>query len=132
MERGLDQPPKSKLDDERTEQIANDLLVCFEEKKPYLDESLTLTKLVEQIGVPRNQLSAVINNKFESNFYTFVNKYRVEEVKQLIADPKNKDFTILSLAYQAGFPSKSSFHDVFKKFTGMTPSEYQRKINLFK
>lgn len=114
-------------DEERAAKIAEDIVAYFEGKKPYLDDGLTLTKLAEQIGVTRNQLSAVINNRFESNFYNFVNKYRVEEVKRLMTDPKNKDFTILSLAFQAGFPSKSSFQDVFKRFTGLTPTEYQRK-----
>jgi AraC-like DNA-binding protein/NADH:ubiquinone oxidoreductase subunit 6 (subunit J) len=112
------------------EEILSQKLIAFvEEKKPYLDEELTLTKLAEQLGINRNQLSSVINNKFGCNFYTFINKYRVEEVKQLLVEPKNKAFTILSLAYQAGFPSKSSFQDIFKKLTGMTPSEYQNKSN---
>ena len=112
------------------EKILSQKLIAFvEEKKPYLDEELTLTKLAEQLGMNRNQLSSVINNQFGCNFYTFINKYRVEEVKQLLTEPKNKAFTILSLAYQAGFPSKSSFQDIFKKLTGMTPTEYQIKSN---
>jgi AraC-like DNA-binding protein len=110
------------------EKLPDRLVIYFEEKKPYLDEELTLTKLAEQLDMTRNQLSAVINNKFGCNFYTFINKYRVEEVKRLLADPKNKVFTILSLAFQAGFPSKSSFQDIFKKLTGMTPTEYQNKL----
>ncbi|MDE3057805.1 MAG: AraC family transcriptional regulator [Bacteroidota bacterium] len=109
------------------EALAKKLAAYFEAEKPFLDETLTLTKLSAQIGIPRNQLSLVINSKFNANFYTFVNTFRVEEAKRLITDPKNKNFTILSLAFQAGFPSKSSFHDIFKKFTGMTPTEYQRK-----
>lgn len=98
----------------------------FKENKPYLDENLTLTKLAELLEMNRNQLSSVINNKFGCNFYTFVNNYRVEEVKQLLADPKNQAFTILSLAYQSGFPSKSSFQNIFKNITGKTPTEYQK------
>ena len=110
------------------DKLWEELVGYFEQEKPYLDEGLTLTKLAGQLGVTRNQLSSAINNKFGGNFYSFVNRYRVEEVKRLIADPKNKDFTILSLAFQAGFPSKSSFHDIFKRFTGMTPTEYQSKL----
>ena len=110
------------------EQLTRQLMSHFAASKPYLDEGLTLTKLAGQLNTTRNQLSAVINTRFGSNFYTFVNRYRVDEVKRLIADPKNSNFTLLSLAYQAGFPSKSSFQEIFKKSTGMTPSEYQRSL----
>jgi AraC-like DNA-binding protein len=113
----------------KEDRLSEKLVTYFEEKKPYLDESLTLTKLAEQLNVTRNQLSFVINNKFGSNFYTFVNKYRLEEVKRLLADPKNKNFTVLSLAFQAGFASKSSFNEIFKKFNGMTPTEYQNQLS---
>jgi AraC-like DNA-binding protein len=104
------------------------LQVHLETAKPYLNDALTLTELARQIGTTRNQLSFLINSVYGENFYSFVNKFRVEEVKRLITDPKNKNFTILSLAYEAGFPSKSSFHTIFKKFTGLTPAEYRSKL----
>lgn len=105
------------------------LLAYMEEKKPYLNEGLTLTEFAKQVGMSRNQLSFVINNGIGDSFYTFINKYRVEEAKRLIADPKNANFTILSLAFEAGFPSKSSFHNVFKKLTGLTPTEYRNTLS---
>lgn len=109
-------------------ELYKQVLDYFNDHKPYLDEELTLTKLAAELNVTRNLLSSAINNNSGNNFYTFVNKYRIDEVLRLLADPKNKDFTILSLAYEAGFPSKSSFHNIFKKFTGMTPTEYQSKL----
>lgn len=115
---------------ELDETLSQQVVDLFASSKPYLDEGLTLTKLADQLNTSRNQLSSVINAKFGSNFYMFVNKYRVEEVKRLIADPGNRNYTLLSLAYQAGFPSKSSFQEIFKKFTGMTPSEYQKAIEV--
>jgi AraC-like DNA-binding protein len=124
------QPPdksiaeKAKPNDELLQKLQSHLKTA----KPYLNESLTLTELARQIGTTRNQLSFLINSAYGENFYSFVNKFRVEEVKQLIADPKNKNFTILSLAFEAGFPSKSSFHTIFKKFTGITPAEYRSKL----
>ncbi len=121
-------PAKSAEESAVDAQLSERLITHFETQKPYLDEGLTLTSLAAQLNTTRNQLSAVINAKSGGNFYVFVNRYRVDEVKRLIADPKNKNFTILTLAYQAGFPSKSSFQEIFKKFTGMTPSEYQRSI----
>jgi len=100
----------------------------LEEAKPYLNESLTLTELAEQLGMTRNSLSALINNATGENFYSFINEYRVEEAKRLITDPKKQQFTILTLAYEAGFSSKSSFQAIFKKFTGMTPGEFKKRV----
>ena len=111
-------------DDEDVKRI----LSFLEKEKPYLDEELTLTKLAEQVGVTRNQLSAIINNSLNSSFYDFINGYRVQEVKRLIADPQNKNFTILSLAFEAGFSSKSAFNNIFKKITGITPSAYRENL----
>lgn len=110
----------------------NDLFQKLEthlkQTKPYLNETLTLTDLANQIGMTRNQLSSLINSTTGENFYTFINKYRVEEVKKLISDPKKMNFTILTLAHEAGFSSKSAFQAIFKKFTGMTPTEYRNKL----
>jgi AraC-like DNA-binding protein len=100
----------------------------LEETKPYLNESLTLTELAKQLHMTRNQLSSLINSATGENFYAFINQYRVEEVKKLIANPKNSNFTILTLALEAGFSSKSAFQAVFKKFTGLTPTEYRKNL----
>ena len=105
------------------------LLTFMDLRKPYLDSELTLTSLAKQVNMNRNQLSEVINNSMGCNFYDFVNKYRVEEVKQLLTLPSNKDFTLLAIAFDAGFPSKSTFNSIFKKFTGLTPSEYKAGLS---
>lgn len=107
-------------------ELAEKLQIYMIEKKPYLDSELTLTNLARNLSVSRNRLSHIINNYVGDNFYDFVNKYRVEEFKQLYSVKSNKKFTILALAYDAGFASKSSFNRVFKKITGQTPSEYQK------
>lgn len=104
------------------------LLVFMDEKKPYLEEGLTLTGLAQELNMTRNQLSSLINNQTGENFYKFINKYRIEEVKKLFSDPNKKDYTILAMAYEAGFPSKSSFHNIFKNFTGLTPTEYRNRL----
>ena len=93
--------------------------------KPYLDHELTLADLAGQLAISRNQLSEVINTGVGDNFYNFVNKYRIDEVKQLIRDDSKKHFKIVSLANEAGFNSKSSFNHIFKKLIGLTPSEYR-------
>jgi len=114
---------KSPVDNELLQKLLN----YVDEKKPFLNDDITLTALAKQLDMTRNQLSFLINS-MGSNFYTFINKYRVEEFKRLISDPGNKNYTILSLAYEAGFPSKSSFQTIFKKTTGLTPTEYFNKI----
>lgn len=101
------------------------LLKHIAENKPYLNPELTLVELAAQLDMGRNQLSQVINLGVGGNFYNFINKFRVEEVKRLIKEDPNRQFKIMSLASEAGFNSKSSFNHIFKKMTGLTPSEYR-------
>jgi len=68
----------------------------------------------------------MINREFNSNFFTFVNGYRVEEAKRRLAEPESRRIKLLALALDCGFASKSSFNRVFKEMAGMTPSEFQR------
>lgn len=104
------------------------LLDFMQEKKPYLKEDLTLPDLASQMGVSRNQLSSLINDGIGENFFMFINKYRVEEVKLQLVNPVNKNYTIMAIAYDAGFRSKSSFNNIFKKFTNKTPTEYRSSL----
>jgi AraC-like DNA-binding protein len=103
----------------------NDQLVSYiQREKPYLNSELSLPALADSLEISRNQLSEVINKVHNKNFYEFINEYRVEEVKDLLADPKNKHLKLMSLAYDAGFNSKATFNRIFKQMTGMTPSQY--------
>jgi AraC-like DNA-binding protein len=97
-------------------------------EKPYLDRELSIYDLAEQLKIPRHFLSEVINEHMGKNFYNLVNDYRVEEVKKRMLNPSYKHLTILAIAYDSGFNSKSSFNTIFKEKTGMTPSEYQRSL----
>ena len=81
-------------------------------EKPYLNRELTVYDLSGQIKIPRHFLSEVINEHMGMNFYSLVNEYRVEEVKKRIVDPAYKNLTILAIAYDSGFNSKSSFNSV--------------------
>lgn len=112
---------------ERSE-LLQKLLTYMEEKKPYLAEGITISDLAGQLNINRNQLSALINNNTGENFYKFINRYRVEEVKRIFSDPARQNYTILAMAYEAGFPSKSSFNNIFKNFTGFTPTEYRNNL----
>ncbi|MBO0935113.1 helix-turn-helix transcriptional regulator [Fibrella sp. HMF5335] len=104
------------------------LLRYMESEKPYLDPELTLSSLANQLGVSRSALSQLINEGVGDNFYNFVNKYRVEQVKRCMVDPALAHFSLLGLALEAGFKSKSTFNLIFKRFTGLTPSEYMQTV----
>jgi AraC-like DNA-binding protein len=96
----------------------------MESQKLYLEPKLTLGTLAEQLKVSVNHLSQVINQYEGVNFHDFVNRYRVDEFKSRIANPKYKGFSLLAIAFDSGFNSKSSFNQIFKKSTGLTPSQY--------
>ncbi|MDP3353716.1 MAG: helix-turn-helix domain-containing protein, partial [Flavobacteriaceae bacterium] len=94
-------------------------------EKPYLISNLTLPQLAANLEIPSHHLSKVINENFENNFFDFINQYRIEEVKAKLTDPKFKNFSLLGIALDSGFNSKSAFNRVFKKMTGLTPSKYK-------
>jgi len=108
--------------------LIDQLLKYMEEKKPYLDPELTLSSLAKEVSISRSQLSMLINESIGDNFYDFINKYRVEQVKKLMVDPAMKNYNMLGLALEAGFKSKSTFNLIFKRFTGLTPSEYRKNL----
>lgn len=95
-----------------------------EKDKLYLDPELDLIKLSQHLGLPRYQVSAVLNGVIQKNFYDFINDYRIEAFKQLAGSASHAHYTLLALAYEAGFNSKSTFNAVFKKKTGQTPSQF--------
>ncbi len=97
-------------------------------KKPYLDSELSIQELSKSMELPVNLISEIINNIVNQNFYDYVNNFRVEEFKLLVNEPANNHLKILSLAYEAGFKSKTTFNTTFKKITGKTPSEYIQQI----
>jgi ligand-binding sensor domain-containing protein/AraC-like DNA-binding protein len=103
------------------------LLETMEKEKPYLDEEMTLTRLANKLGIGKEELSQVINRELYLNFNAFLNKYRIEEAKKKLRDPKENQHVILKIAHDVGFNSKSSFNAVFKKMTGMSPSQYREK-----
>jgi AraC-like DNA-binding protein len=94
--------------------------------KPYLNPKLTIHDLANGIDVQPHQLSRIINQEFHSNFFEFVNSYRVEEFKNKVRSGEFENFTILGIALECGFNSKSSFNRIFKESTGITPGDYMR------
>ena len=88
--------------------------------------SLSLSELANELDLHPNYISQIINDNGGQSFYDYVNTFRVNEFKKLIALPENQKYTLIALAYECGFNSKSSFNRYFKKITGETPSQYAK------
>ncbi|MFK7772502.1 MAG: helix-turn-helix domain-containing protein [Saprospiraceae bacterium] len=115
---------KPLLDAATNEAYSKKLLDLITTKEPYLDSNLTLKKLADSIDIHSNQLSWLLNQYFGKSFNEFINHYRVETFKQIAKDPKNAHITLIGLAYESGFNSKTVFNTYFKKETGTTPKKW--------
>lgn len=99
----------------------------MESEKPYLESNLSLPELAGKLGMSSHHLSRIINEEFGVNFFDFVNQYRIREVKSRISNPDHENLSLFGIALDSGFNSKSAFNRVFKKTTGITPSQYRKK-----
>ncbi|WP_109299680.1 helix-turn-helix domain-containing protein [Aquimarina sp. AU474] len=102
------------------------LIEYMTDNKPYLDPDLNRNTLASQIGISSNHLSQIINQKTNHNFYAFVNEFRIKEAKKILQDHASNQYTILAIANDSGFKSKSVFNELFKKQYGMTPSQFRK------
>jgi AraC-like DNA-binding protein len=109
-------------------EVLRKLQAHMETQQPWLDPDLTLEQLASQLRLRPKLLSQAINEGLGRNFFEFINTYRIDEAKRLLTNPADKKITVLEVLYQVGFNSKSSFNTVFKKQTGMTPSEFKKKM----
>ncbi len=116
----------SQLSTERAGSISRQLIKVMEAEKPFLDSNLKIQSLAEMTGVPAWQLSQVINEQFNQNFYDFVNAYRIKTAQESLLNPRFDHYSILAIAMDCGFNSKSAFNTAFKKFSGQTPSEFRQ------
>lgn len=127
------QPEKtvSRLSDQELSKYKTVLNGLLEKDEVFIDPEINLSSLADKVGISMNDLSFVINNSYNMNFYSLMNNYRIEKVKEMLTQKQYSHLTILGIAYEAGFTSKSTFNSAFKKETGITPSEYM-KINCLK
>jgi AraC-like DNA-binding protein len=125
------QHSKQKLPDGKLSEIARKVIEAMEREKLYQEPELTLQQLSSKLDFPYYLVSQAINEGMKKSFYDVINGYRIEEAKRLLLDPKNINYTVLSVGFEAGFNSKTTFNTVFKKFTGLTPTEYRdrQKMN---
>jgi AraC-like DNA-binding protein len=119
---------KSNLSVAVAEKNLKKLEMFMREEKPYLSPELTLVGLSEMLATPRNQLSQILNEYKKQSFNDFLNSYRIEEAKCLLSGSSNP-VNVLRVAFDSGFNSKTTFYRVFRKTTGVTPTEYVARMN---
>ncbi|MEV4885355.1 AraC family transcriptional regulator [Chitinophaga ginsengisegetis] len=123
---------KTAVEPELMSKVHKELTLLMQTEKLFKDPGLNLDGLAGRLGVHSNTLSQVINSMEQRNFYDYINDFRIKEFQRIAVLPENSNFTLLSLAFEVGFNSKTSFNRNFKKATGLSPKEYcqQEKIQL--
>jgi AraC-like DNA-binding protein len=117
---------RSALGQAQAQRIADKINATMSQEKLHLDPSLSLHKLARHVAISPNYISQTLNETMETNFFDFVNKWRIETAKPKII--ANED-TVLNIAFEVGFNARSSFYKVFKKETGKTPTEFRKSYN---
>ncbi len=122
---------KSKLSEENSRKIKDRLSTIMAKEKPYLDNEITLSQLADLVGCTSNNLSQVINGELGKTYFDFINTHRIDKAKQYLLSSETQKMSILTIAMEAGFNSKSAFYTAFKKEAGMTPVQYKKlhKLN---
>ena len=115
---------RSTLTTDQSQQYVLAAQKCMQQEQLYLNPDLNLASLADHVGVSPDHLSQVINSELSVNFYDFVNQYRVSEAQKRLLDPAFGSYSILGIALDSGFSSKSSFNRIFKKHVGITPSQF--------
>lgn len=102
-------------------------LINVLDQKIWLEPELTIQDVSNRIKIPIHQISRVISEEFQCNFFTLINTYRLEEARKRLLQKEFDEHTVLQIALECGFNSKSSFNSIFKKQTGLTPTEYKHR-----
>ena len=117
----------SGLKPENAQFLINQLKSTIEKNKSYLLEEYRLSDLSKESGISSHHISELLNKYHNENFSDFINRYRVKEAKKLLRSDKYAHRTISSIGFDVGFNSRTAFYSAFKKFTNLTPSEFQKK-----
>jgi AraC-like DNA-binding protein len=118
---------KSGLKEKQAKEYLAKLISYVEGNKPYLNRDLSIYDLSRMTDIPRHYITQILNEHHKKNFFSFINEYRVKEVIERFSDTKFNHYTILAIAYDAGFNSKTTFNAIFKNHTGLTPSQFREK-----
>lgn len=119
---------KSSLSDADKTAMLHKLIHLMEKEKIYRDNLLSLSQLAKTMATSSHNISQVLNERLEKNFFGLLAHYRVEEAKQVLVDTDQANLTIEQIADLVGYNSKSAFNNAFKKLTGETPSAYRKRF----
>jgi len=122
-----ERPAKKSSLSKNTNQYHEQLMKLIHEEHIYTDVHLSLDQLAARLSISSGYLSQIIKEKENQNLFEFINHFRVEAVKRKLLDDSFHNYSIMGIALESGFNSKSTFNAVFKKFTGMTPSAYKKQ-----
>jgi AraC-like DNA-binding protein len=117
---------RSGLTEDMAGKIQNDLENYMISKRAYQNPQITINDIATELDIPRHYITQVLSERLQKNFFTWINDYRIADAKRKLRDKKSANLTILAIAYDSGFNSKSSFNSIFKKYTGQTPSEFSK------
>ena len=117
---------EDKLSSSQTRSYTQKLESYMVAEKPYLNPELTINELADEVKIPRHYITNILKSELNVNFFTLVNNYRLQEVKEKLRDPAYQKCPVLQIAMECGFNSKSSFNAIFKQNTGQTPSDYRK------
>lgn len=96
------------------------------QSEAWMNSELSVGELSRQTHIPKHHITQTLNESLQKNFYTFVNEYRTEYAKKLIKSPEYSSWSFVAIAFECGFNSKTAFNNFFKKYTGMTPSDFRK------
>ncbi len=119
---------KSSLSPEQSQSLLRKIVKVMDEEKPYLDSNLKIIDLAKKLSISTNILSQVLNQETNKNFFEFINEYRIAEAMKRLSDPQFSHISILGIAMDSGFSNKNTFNRLFKKHTGLTPTQFIRNM----
>ena len=115
---------KSGLTPSLSEELRTELVTLLTVDRVYRDNSINLETLAEKLNTTRHNASQIINEHFDMNFFELINKFRIEEAIDLLAEDKNGNLNIIDIAYEVGYNNKVTFNKAFKKATSLTPTQF--------
>lgn len=118
---------KSPLTEEMAEKIIKKLELLMKGEKIYMDSTLSLPQLAHKLAISTHLLSQVLNERLNRNFFNFISEYRIQEAQRILRDPQGQKYSMLDIAQEVGFNSISAFNTAFKKYTGLSPSEFRKQ-----
>lgn len=111
---------------EETKKYIRKLMYLLEVEKIYKDSDLSIKFVASKLLLSSRNLSEIINDELKMSFSEFITEFRIKEAQRILSDPKTRDKSVLDIAYDVGYNSKSAFNRAFKNITRMTPSQFRK------